>query len=83
MLGQNTALIAQLNLALTDSITLAWRSWPSKPGRRRVAVLPAATAVAPVNIATVWKRILEIDWWLTGVYLRKICGNQVVESHKE
>ena len=58
--------------ARTDSITLASRSWPWKPGSRRVAELPAAAAVAPASKATVWKRMLEIDWWLTGVYIDRL-----------
>lgn len=67
LLGHDkTRTLRALDLTLTDSTIPACKSLPAKPGSRMLAVLPAATAVAPVKIAMDWKRILKI-WWITGV----------------
>lgn len=52
--------IKEKNHVRTEPLTPHSRSWPWKPGRRRLAVLPADTAEAPAKTATVWKRILTI-----------------------
>lgn len=65
MMTRHAHTMRALDPALTDSTIPACKSLPAKPGSRRLAVLPAATAVAPVKIATDWKRILKI-WWKTG-----------------